>query len=285
MNAWTWESHWPAPAKINLFLHVVGRRPDGYHLLQTVFRFLDFGDTLRFSPRADDLIVRETELAGVPADTDLIVRAARLLREAAGIHAGVGIRLDKRLPMGGGLGGGSSDAATTLIALNHLWNIDLDTHELQRLGLQLGADVPVFIHGHTTFAEGIGEQFFDVNPPSAWYVLVMPAASVPTVEIFRAEELVRNTPAIAPAQWTPGFGHNDLEPVACTRYPEVAQCLTQMRRLGPARMSGSGACCFAEFADQQSADAARNALPTGTVAFVTHGIDRHPLRDLQKPRQ
>jgi 4-diphosphocytidyl-2-C-methyl-D-erythritol kinase len=272
-----WDRGWPAPAKINLFLHVVGRRADGYHLLQTVFRFLDFGDELRFAPRADGAIVLATPLPGVAPESDLTVRAARLLRERAGITAGVTISLTKRLPMGGGLGGGSSDAATTLVALNRLWKCGLPPDELQHLGLALGADVPVFVHGHACFAEGVGEQFTDVALPPAWYLVTVPETAVPTAGIFRAPELRRDTPAIRPADWRPGMGGNDLEPVACRLYPEVARHLDWLRARGPARMSGSGACCFAEFATESAACSALAALPPGMRGFVARGLDSHPI--------
>lgn len=273
-----WGRDWPAPAKINLFLHVVGRRADGYHLLQTVFRFLDpadRGDSLRFSPRTDGAIVTATPLPGVPAASDLTVRAAYALRLASGMEQGVTIALDKRLPLGGGLGGGSSDAATTLIALNHLWNCGLSSAELQRIGLTLGADVPIFIHGRTAFAEGVGEHFTDVRPVPAWYLVLTPPVAVPTADIFRAPDLRRDTPAIAVADWRDGFGGNDLEAVACRLYPEVARHLDWLRTLGvPARMSGSGACCFAEFTDAAAARAAWARLPKDMTGFVARGVDQ-----------
>lgn len=272
-----WQRGWPAPAKINLFLHVVGRRADGYHLLQTVFRFLDFGDVLRFSPRDDGRIVAAHVLPGVDAETDLTVRAARLLREAAHAQAGVTIALEKRIPMGGGLGGGSSDAATTLLALNRLWHCGLSSAELQALGLKLGADVPIFIHGRSAFAEGVGERFTDVALPPKWYLVTMPGVSVPTADIFRAPDLPRDTPTIEPAAWRPGMGDNDLEAVACRLYPEVARHLTWLRGRAPARMSGSGACCFAEFDDRAGAEAALAALPPGMRGLVARGVDTHPL--------
>jgi 4-diphosphocytidyl-2-C-methyl-D-erythritol kinase len=273
-----WSRDWPAPAKINLFLHVVGRRADGYHLLQTVFRFLDIGDTLRFAPREDTAVTLAKPLPGVPAANDLTRRAALALREATGSVHGVTISLHKRLPMGGGLGGGSSDAATTLLALNRLWGCGLPSSELQRIGLALGADVPVFVHGRSTFAGGVGEQFTDVAPGPAWYLVLVPAVAVPTAEIFQAPDLRRDTPAIAPADWHDGFGGNDLESVACRLYPEVRRHLEWLRTLGvPARMSGSGACCFAEFLDEASAHAAHAGLPPDMRGFVAHGVDIHPL--------
>ncbi len=270
-------SDWPAPAKINLFLHVVGRRVDGYHLLQTVFRFLDFGDSIRCEPCRHSRIHLATPLPGVPPETDLTVRAAQALRAATGVTEGVTLHIEKRLPMGGGLGGGSSDAATTLIALNQLWRTGLDTRQLQQIGLALGADVPIFIHGHAAFAEGIGERFTNVSLPPAWYLVLVPAIAVPTIEIFRSVDLCRDTPAIAAGDWRPGFGHNDLEVVACGLYPEVTRHLTWLRQHGDARMSGSGACCFVEFEQEQIAQTALASLPADMRGFVARGLDRHPL--------
>ncbi len=274
MNAWQCE--WPAPAKLNLFLHVVGRRADGLHLLQTVFRFLDFGDTLNFAARADGSIELETPLPGVPPELDLTVRAARSLQQATGTRQGASIRLVKRLPMGGGLGGGSSDAATVLLALNHLWETHLSSIELQRIGLALGADVPIFIHGHAAFAEGVGERFFDIDLPPAWYLVLVPPVAVPTAQIFKSAELRRDTPAIVASEWRPGMGGNDLEPVACALYPEIARHLDWLRQFGPARMSGSGACVFAEFADEPAARSAHAALPAEMQGFVARGLERNP---------
>lgn len=278
-----WQRDWPAPAKINLFLHVVGRRADGYHLLQTVFRFIDRGDVLRFAPRDDGAVVLATPQPGVDPEQDLTVRAARALKAAAGGSRGATLSLDKRLPMGGGLGGGSSDAATVLVALNRLWGCGLATAELERIGLALGADVPVFVHGRSVFAEGVGERFTDVDLPPAWYLVLVPPVAVPTPAIFRDPGLRRDTPAIAPADWRPGFGGNDLEAVACHLYPEVARHLAWLRalpRTSRAAMSGSGACCFAEFTGAEAEDAARAALaalPPDMAGFVARGLDFHPL--------
>jgi len=272
-----WDRDWPAPAKLNLFLHVVGRRSDGYHLLQTVFRFLDHGDVLRCEPRSDARIVRANPLPGVAPESDLVVRAAEALRAATGASAGATLHLDKRLPMGGGLGGGSSDAATALIALNRLWRTGLQSAQLQEIGLRLGADVPIFIHGRSAFAEGVGERFTDVSLPPAWYLVLVPAVSVPTPEIFRSPQLRRDTPVLGASDWRPGEGRNDLEPVACSLYPEVARHLDWLRAYGDARMSGSGACCFVGFDGEAPARAALAALPREMSGFVARGIDLHPL--------
>jgi 4-diphosphocytidyl-2-C-methyl-D-erythritol kinase len=278
-----WLRGWPAPGKINLFLHVTGRRADGYHLLQTVFRFLDHGDTLRFEPRADGRIVLATPLPGVPDAQHLAVRAAHALREAAAridpaaASLGASLRMEKRLPQGGGLGGGISDAATTLIALNHLWNTRLSREQLKRIDLPLGADVPVFIHGHTAFAEGVGEVFTDVTPRPAWYLVLTPPVAVPTAQIFTSPALRRDTPAILPAHWHEGFGHNDLESVASALYPQVAEHLSWLRQWGDARMSGSGACCFVAFEHAGAARAAWGRLPRGMEGFVAQGMDHHLL--------
>lgn len=278
MTQWTWDSRWPAPAKLNLFLHVVGRRADGYHLLQTVFRFIDRCDELVFAPRPDSEIVLATPTPGVDPDNDLTVRAARLLQAATGCHQGATIHLSKRLPMGGGLGGGSSDAATVLLALNYLWKTAVDRKQLEKLGLQLGADVPVFVHGRNTFAEGVGEAFTDVELPPATYLVLHPAVNVPTAAIFGAPELCRTTPPLHPAEWRPGSGHNDLEPVACARFPAVAEHLAWLRRHAPqALMTGSGACVFAAFAERSAAEAVLAQMPPGMNGWLAEGLAAHPL--------
>lgn len=284
-GAGEWGSYeWPAPAKINLFLHVVGRRADGYHLLQTVFRFIDLADTLRFAPRDDGRIVLATPTPGVPPEQDLVVRAAQALRDAVKVGAGrtvpgVTIHLEKRIPLGGGLGGGSSDAATVLLALDRLWGCGLTRAALRAIGLGLGADVPVFVHGRNCFAAGIGEEFTDVALPDAWYLLTMPTVAVPTAEIFGSPLLRRDTPAMAPADWRPGMGGNDLEAVACARHPEVARHLDRLRRLGDARMTGSGACCFVPFPAEAAARAALAQLPEDMGGRVVRGLEKHPLAD------
>jgi 4-diphosphocytidyl-2-C-methyl-D-erythritol kinase len=278
---WTWESEWPAPAKLNLFLHVVGRREDGYHLLQTLFRFLGHGDRLRFSPRDDGEVRLATPLPGVSPESDLTVRAARLLQQATGSRHGVTLSLEKVLPMGGGLGGGSSDAATVLLALNHLWALGLTRVQLQELGLALGADVPIFVFGKNAFAEGVGEAFTPVELPSRWYLVLEPPVQVPTVEIFRAPQLRRDTRAIAAHQWVPGFGGNDLEPVAAGLYPSVAEYIGWLSAFAHVRMTGSGACVFAEFECRDDAEAVHAQLPPGMRGWVAPGLAEHPLAGLQ----
>ena len=279
-----WGRAYPAPAKLNLFLHVVGRRSDGYHLLQSLFRLIDYGDTLRFAPRDDGRILRVAALADVPEEHDLCERAARLLQEASGCRRGVEIALDKRLPMGGGLGGGSSDAATVLLALNRLWGLDWPRERLQALGLRLGADVPFFIYGRSAFVEGVGERFQPVDLTPAWYLVVVPPASVPTAEIFASPHLTRNTKPIKMMDFSAGwgglFGQNDLEPVVCERYPEVARALAWLRQHAEARMTGSGACVFAPFAVEQDARTVLAQVPEGMTGWVARGLDEHPLRAL-----
>jgi len=282
MSEWNWDSAWPAPAKLNLFLHVVGRRPDGYHLLQTVFRFIDRADTLRFEPRADGAILLATPIPGVPADSDLTVRAARLLQQATGCRQGATLHLDKQLPMGSGLGGGSSDAATVLLALNHLWQTGLSRPELEKLGLTLGADVPVFVHGRNTFAEGVGEAFTDVDLPAESYLVLNPTVHVPTAAIFGAPELKRDTLPIRPADWQPGQGHNDLEAVACARFPVVAEHLRWLKQQAPqAMMTGSGACVFAGFPTRDEAEAMLAQLPASMKAWIADGLPEHPLAKIR----
>jgi 4-diphosphocytidyl-2-C-methyl-D-erythritol kinase len=265
---------WPAPAKLNLFLHVTGRRPDGYHELQTLFQLLDHGDALRFAPRTDGRIVRRNPLPGVSEQDDLCVRAAHLLRAETGCRDGVEITLDKRLPLGGGLGGGSSDAATVLVALNALWGTGLATAELAGLGARLGADVAVFVHGHTAWGEGIGERLTPLELGERWYLVLVPSCHVATAEIFKAPELTRDSAPITMPDFLAGRGRNDCEPVVTARHPEVAEALRLLG--GEGRMSGTGACVFAAFEDRQ---AAHDAWPAGWNGFVARGVDRSPLLD------
>ena len=282
MSDWNWDSNWPAPAKLNLFLHIVGRREDGYHLLQTVFRFIDRADTLRFEPRNDGKIVLATPIPGVPADSDLTVRAARLLQQATACRQGATIYLDKQLPMGGGLGGGSSDAATVLLGLNHLWQTGLSRAALEKLSLSLGADVPVFVHGHNTFAEGVGEAFTDVELPPESYLVLHPAVHVPTAAIFGAPELTRDTVSIRPTDWQHGEGHNDLESVACAKFPAVAEHLAWLKQYAPqAMMTGSGACVFAGFKSRREAEAIFARCPGGMNGWIADGLAEHPLAKIR----
>lgn len=280
LKEWTWQSVYPAPAKLNLFLHVTGRRADGYHLLQTLFRFIDFGDRLRFVARDDDKVILTNPLPGVPVENDLTLRAARLLQAVTGCRKGVEICIEKRLPMGGGLGGGSSDAATVLLALDHLWQLGLSRQRLQEIGLTLGADVPVFIFGRNAFAEGVGESLQPVELPAAWYVVLEPPVQVPTAAIFGAAELKRDSAPMRAADWQPGVGSNDLEAVAVSRFPAVGEYLRWLSAFGEARMSGSGACVFAEFGTHEAAAAVLRQLPAGMRGWVAAGLDGHPLREL-----
>lgn len=269
----------PAPAKLNLMLRVTGRRADGYHLLQTVFRFIDHGDTVRLRVRADGVLSRVLPLPGVPEADDLTLRAARALRAATGTPLGVDIHVEKRLPMGGGLGGGSSDAATVLLALNHLWKTGLSRKRLQEMALPLGADVPVFVYGQSAVAEGVGEVLAPLSLPPAWYLVLVPPVAVSTAAVFQDPELKRNSEKIK----IQGFsvpGGNDLEPVVCRTYPEVARHLEWLKTAGKAQMTGSGACVFAEFADEAAARRALAACPRDMRGIVARGLDVHPLHGL-----
>lgn len=272
----------PAPAKLNLFLHVIGRREDGYHLLQTVFRFLDFSDQLGFVLRNDSVIKLHTPIPGVPEENDLCVRAAKLLQQKSHQSFGVEIFLEKRIPMGGGLGGGSSDAATTLLVLNRLWGLNWTRAHLMELGLELGADVPVFIYGENAFAEGVGEKLSAIALPPAWYLVLTPPVHVSTGQIFSSRELTRNTNPIKIPPFSIWQGRNDLAPVVCQMYPVVARCLEWLKQLSNTTlvaMSGSGACVFAEFANELSAQNALRQLPDGMSGFVAKGLACHPLRN------
>ena len=273
----TADTAYPAPAKLNLMLHVTGRRADGYHLLQTVFRFIDYGDTLRFVLRDDGVIARLSDVVGVPETEDLTLRAARLLQQEGGARLGVNIALEKRLPLGGGLGGGSSDAATTLIALNRLWGVNLPRARLQELALKLGADVPVFVFGESAVAEGIGEKLTPLALPPAWYVVLIPPLSVSTSRIFQDPDLIRDSNPIRIPPFSVISGRNDLEPVVCRHYPEVARHLAWLRQFGVALMTGSGACVFAEFGTESEAYQVLQQLPATMRGIVAPGLDRHPL--------
>lgn len=269
----------PAPAKLNLFLHVTGRRSDGYHLLETVFRFIDCADTLHLRVRDDARIERLNALSGVAPEDDLCVRAARLLQAEAGVRLGAEIALDKRIPMGGGLGGGSSDAATVLVALNRLWGVQWSRGRLQDLALRLGADVPVFVFGRSAFAAGIGERLARIDLPPAWYLVLVPPVAVPTASVFADPELTRNSDPIKIQCFSAGPGRNDLEAVVCRQYPEVARHLAWLRERAPAGLTGSGGCVFAAFASEAEALRVHGALPSDVRGFVARGLDCHPLLD------
>ena len=281
----------PAPAKLNLFLHVNGRRADGYHLLQTVFQLLDHGDTLHFTLRDDAQLVRVTDLPGVPQEQDLIIRAARLLqaevlRRTGVLPRGVDIAIDKVLPMGGGLGGGSSDAATALMALNRLWNAGLSREELMAMGLPLGADIPFFIFGENAFAEGVGEDLQPVSTPLCWYVVIEPGVQVPTAAIFSAQGLTRDTAAVTIADFSRhlaernsanGFGKNDLQQVAGSLFKPVADAVEWLNAYGEARMTGSGACVFCAFSTQEEADEVLSNVPPHWSAWKAKALQQHPM--------
>ncbi|MDP3842216.1 MAG: 4-(cytidine 5'-diphospho)-2-C-methyl-D-erythritol kinase [Oxalobacteraceae bacterium] len=278
----------PAPAKLNLFLHVTGRRPDGYHLLQTAFQLLDFGDTLHFALRDDDRIERSSALPGVPQESDLTVRAARLLQTAGSEKlgrplAGADIALEKRLPMGGGLGGGSSDAATTLIALNHLWQTGFSRAELMTLGLRLGADVPFFLFGQNAFAEGVGEVLSPIETPACWYVVIEPGVSIPTAAIFNAKDLTRDTNLVKIANFSKApksFGRNDLQAVASALFPEVFNAIEWLKKFGDARMTGSGSCVFCSVDQEHQASEVLKTVPPHWKAWKARAIAQHPLAHL-----
>ncbi|MGN5519259.1 4-(cytidine 5'-diphospho)-2-C-methyl-D-erythritol kinase [Halopseudomonas sp. Lyrl_26] len=270
----------PAPAKLNLFLHITGRRADGYHLLQTLFQFLDHGDTLHFTPREDGQIRLLTELPGVATEDNLILRAARRLQQVSGTRLGADIVLDKRLPMGGGIGGGSSDAATTLVGLDHLWQTDLGEDRLAALGLELGADVPVFVRGRAAWAEGVGEQLTPVEVDEPWYLVVVPPCHVSTAEIFSDERLTRDTTPITLAAFREHGGRNDCLPVVTARYPEIRNTLILLNKFCEAKMTGTGSCLFGAFPNEREADKVRARLPATLQAFVAKGCNTSPLHAL-----
>lgn len=269
---------WPAPAKLNLFLHVNGRRPDGYHELQTLFIFLNHGDWLEFEPiPGSDQLTLSPAIPGVPDEQNLIIRAARLLQSRLASPQGAHIRLEKVLPMGGGIGGGSSDAATTLVALNHLWQAGLSEDELAELGVQLGADVPVFVRGKAAFAEGVGERLQPVEVPDAWYLVLKPDCHVATAAVFQDPDLPRNTPKMTLDNLLAGEWKNDCELLVKKRHPEVANALGWLLEYAPSRMTGTGACLFAEFEDERSARAVLATMPEWLQGFVARSVNLSPL--------
>ncbi|BBR55772.1 MULTISPECIES: 4-(cytidine 5'-diphospho)-2-C-methyl-D-erythritol kinase [Pseudomonas] len=261
----------PAPAKLNLWLHIIGRRPDGYHELETVFQFLDHADQLHYSLRDDGQIHLRTEIAGVPHDSNLIVKAARQLQQQSGCALGVDIWLDKILPMGGGIGGGSSNAATTLLALNHLWQLGWDEDRLAGLGLGLGADVPVFVRGHAAFAQGVGEQLTPVDPEEPWYVVLVPQVSVSTAEIFSHPELTRDSLPLKMRPVPEGNSRNDCQPVVEQGYPEVRNALNLLGKYTEARLTGTGSCVFGAFPSKAEADKVLALLSETQTGFVAKG--------------
>ena len=275
---------YPAPAKLNLFLHVVGRRDDGYHLLQSVFTLIDRCDLIRVRVREDGQVRRVSDLPGVPPDEDLVVRAARLLQEASGCRLGADIEVEKTIPMGGGLGGGSSDAATVLLALDRLWGTGFGPDALAELAPTLGADVPFFLFGRTAWVEGIGEHLRPFDLPEKWYLVLVPPVAVPTREIFATPELTRDTEALKmedfSAQAPAGQSRfrNDLEAVVIKRFPQVGSHLEWLRQHGDARMTGSGGCVFAQFDSRESAQQVLDRLPATMEGFVAKGLGQHPLR-------
>jgi len=267
-----------APAKVNLFLHVTGRRADGWHTLESLFALIDLCDTLTITRRDDGAIVRTRELPGVGADTDLALRAARALREATGTRFGAAIGVEKRIPRGGGLGGGSSDAASALVALNRLWGAGLPKAELARIALTLGADVPLFVGGEPALARGVGDALVPVSLPATWFALVIPPVVVDTAAIFAAPDLTRASPSAKIEVFSEGYGRNDLAAVTAARFPAVADAIAALERASPlARMTGSGACVIAPFADERAARAAVDGLPAGVEGRVVRTIACHPL--------
>jgi 4-diphosphocytidyl-2-C-methyl-D-erythritol kinase len=270
----------PAPAKINLFLHITGRRENGYHELQTVFQILDVGDELHFTLTDDDSLSILPPIQGVLEQDNLIYKAAELLKPYRAAPKGIHIELTKRLPMGGGLGGGSSDAATTLLALNHLWQCHLPLEKLTELGLQLGADVPVFVQGKTAWAEGVGEQLTSIETPESWYLILEPNAHISTAQIFSNEVLTRDTPKIKIAPALEGQAldtlRNDCEPVVTMLYPNVKEAISWLQQFGPARLTGTGACCFCRFESESKARQVLNEARSKFKGFIAKGVHLSP---------
>jgi 4-diphosphocytidyl-2-C-methyl-D-erythritol kinase len=278
-------SHWPAPAKLNLFLHVTGRRADGYHELQTLFQLVDLCDTVSISLRDDGLLDRPLGPAGVAPEADLTLRAARALQQASGTRQGADLHLHKRIPQGGGLGGGSSDAATTLLALNELWGCRLSLDELAALALPLGADVPVFIRGSSAWAEGVGERLTPVSLPEAWYVIIYPGVGMSTREVFQAPELTRNSALITIRDFFQTGGRNDCERVVRARSPEVAAALEWLGREGSARLTGTGSCIFLARSSAAEAERLAARVPDRWISFAARGLAGSPVHELLRQRK
>jgi 4-diphosphocytidyl-2-C-methyl-D-erythritol kinase len=278
------ETLWPAPAKLNLFLHVTGRRPDGYHELQTVFQLIDLCDMIAISVRDDGRIERPDGPAGVDPEADLTVRAARALQQATGCRLGATLRVRKRIPMGGGLGGGSSDAASVLLGLNAVWGCGLPVEALARLGLPLGADVPVFVQGFSAWGEGVGENLQPLELPEAWYVVIHPGVHVGTRDVFKSPELTRNSPIITIRAFFESGGRNDCEPVVRARFPAVAEALDWLGRFAPARLTGTGSCIFAPCASAIDAERLAARVPDRWTSYVARGLNVSPVHELLRAR-
>jgi 4-diphosphocytidyl-2-C-methyl-D-erythritol kinase len=278
------ETLWPAPAKLNLFLHVTGRRPDGYHELQTVFQLIDLCDTIAIAIREDGRIERPDGPPGVDPEADLTVRAARALQQATGCRLGATLRVRKRIPMGGGLGGGSSDAATVLLGLNEVWGCGLRVDALARLGLPLGADVPVFVRGSSAWGQGVGEDLQPLELPEAWYVVIHPGVAVGTRDVFQSSELTRNSPVITIRAFFQSGGRNDCEPVVRARFPEVAEALDWLGKFAPARLTGTGSCIFAPCATAIDAERLAARVPDRWTSYVARGLNVSPVHELLRGR-
>jgi 4-diphosphocytidyl-2-C-methyl-D-erythritol kinase len=278
------ETLWPAPAKLNLFLHVTGRRPDGYHELQTVFQLIDLCDTIAISVREDGRIERPDGPPGVDPESDLTVRAARALQQAIAGKLGATLRVRKRIPMGGGLGGGSSDAASVLLGLNEVWGCGLPVDELARLGLPLGADVPVFVRGSSAWGQGVGEDLQPLELPESWYVVIHPGVAVGTRDVFQSPELTRNSPVITIRGFFQSGGRNDCEPVVRARFPAVAEALDWLGRFAPARLTGTGSCIFAPCATAIDAERLAARVPDRWTSYVARGLNVSPVHELLRGR-
>jgi 4-diphosphocytidyl-2-C-methyl-D-erythritol kinase len=276
------ETHWPAPAKLNLFLHVTGRRADGYHELQTLFQLIDLCDTVAISVREDGQIERPLGPPEVPYDADLTVRAARALQSATGTRLGASLQVRKRIPVGAGLGGASSDAATTLLALNEVWGCGLSLNELASLSMPLGADVPVFVQGSSAWAEGVGERLTPVTLPGKWYVVIYPGVAVSTREVFQSPELTRNSPLITIRAFFESGGRNDCEPVVRSRAPQVAEALEWLARFAPARLTGTGSCVFTACGRASDAERLAARVPDRWMSFVARGLNSSPVHERLK---
>ena len=276
---------WPAPAKLNLFLHIIGQRPDGYHLLQTVFQFIQLCDFIDFTVLESGLIKRSSNNFGIDEENDLVIRAAQKIKEKTGSKLGVDIKVEKNIPVGGGLGGGSSNAATTLVALNELWQTGLSMQELGEIGLSLGADIPFFINGKTAWAEGVGEKLVSIELDEGFYLVISPGCSVSTKAVFQASDLTRNTPRITIRDFYDGYGKNDCETYVRDHYVDVAEALDWLEGYAPSRLTGTGACLFAKFSEEKEIYEVKSKLPQKWQGFVVKGINKSPLLDRLKNEQ